>query len=115
MNVLSDLILHTLRAYHRGKARAVTRADLLSYLRSLGHDICDRDLREMVKDLSDETGRPAGVCMCNRGYYLAEEKIESDEAIAYLRKKIFPLWKDIENIIRAYPEFYPDGKQMELF
>jgi len=104
----SDFILYTLRTYHRGKGRAITREALREYLREMGHEMSDRDLREAVKGLGQ-------VCMCNRGYFIAENKVEADESIAYLRKKIFPLWKDIENIVRAYPEFYPDGKQMELF
>ena len=104
----SSFILSALRTYHRGKARAITREALREYLRQMGYDICDRDLREIVKGLGQ-------VCMCNRGYFIAETKAETDESIAYLRKKIFPLWRDIENIIGAYPEFYPSGKQMELF
>jgi hypothetical protein len=104
----SALILHTLSTYHRGKARAITREALRDYLRQVGHEMGDRDLREIVKGLKV-------VCMCNHGYFIAETKVEADESIAYLRKKIFPLWQDIENIIGAYPEFYPGGKQMELF
>ena len=105
---LSSLILDTLRTFNRGKGRAITREALREYLLQMGHDISDRDLREAVKTFGI-------VCMCNHGYFIAESKIETDESIHYLRKKIFPLWKDIENIIRAYPEFYPEGKQMELF
>lgn len=101
------LILHVLRTHHRGKARAITRQALREYLSWEGYSISDRDLREVVKNLGQ-------VCMCNRGYFIAESKAEADESIAYLRKKIFPLWKDIENIKRAYPQFY-SGEQMELF
>lgn len=103
----SDFILQVLRTHHRGKSRAITREALREYLRQVGYGLSDRDLREAVKNLGQ-------VCMCNRGYFIAENKAEADESIAYLRKKIFPLWQDIENIKRGYPQFY-SGEQMELF
>lgn len=103
----SALILDFLRAHHRGKVRAITRESLREHLREIGCEINDRDLRETVKTIKE-------VCTCERGYYVAQDKADTDYSIAYLRKKIFPLWQDIENIKQAYPQFYA-GEQMELF
>jgi hypothetical protein len=101
---LTDYLQH----HCSGKPNAIKRDDLLRVVRGWGYAIGDRDLREAIKTIH-------AVCMCNRGYYIGRTKEETDEAIEYLKKKIFPLWKDIENIQAAYPEFYPKGYQLELF
>jgi len=107
----SDLILSHLRAHHRGKARAITREDLRRHLQDIGQFLSDRDLRELVHEHPDLRGK---VCSCAQGYFIAVCKAETDEAIEYQKKKIFPLWKNTENIKLAYPEFY-DERQGELF
>ena len=97
MTPLSLLLSRRLRTCHVGAAHAISRRDLLRWLRGVGVETTDRKMRYAIKELGD-------VCMCSRGYYIAANVTEAKAAIAYLRKKIFPLWEDVKAIERAYPE-----------
>jgi len=102
----SDLILHTLRAYHRGKGRAITREALREYLRQVGHDICDRDLREAYAALP--------VVSSPQGIFYPETRAELEECRTYYRKAALSLLGRWRRIAQAHPELI-DARQMELF
>lgn len=104
MTPLSALILSKLQREHVGMDRAIQRRDLLRWLRERGVVTTDRKVRYAVKELG---------CVCTgaTGYYLAANTAEARASIEYLRKKIFPLWRDIQAIQRAYPE----AGQLDLF
>jgi hypothetical protein len=97
MTPLCAIVLHKLQTEHVGMARAIQRRALRAWLRDLGVFVTDRKLRYAVKDLG---------CVCTGpdGYYIAASTAEAKASIAYLKKKIFPLWEDIQALQRAYPE-----------
>ena len=103
---LPEIILSKLEREHRGINNAMRREDLLQYLWRYDPGMTDRIMRKLVKLNSR-------ICSCEKGYYIAKHKHESDYSINYLKKKIFPLWDDIKRIQDAYPEFYEQG-QLEL-
>ena len=103
---LPETILSKLEREHRGINNAMRREDLLQYLWRYDSGMTDRIMRKLVKSIPS-------ICSCERGYYLPKNRYEADYAIAYLKKKIFPLWDDIKRIQDAYPEFYEHG-QLEL-
>jgi len=102
----SDLILHTLRTYHRGKARAITREALREYLREMGHEMSDRDLREVYAELP--------VCTCSAGVFYPETAAELEECREYYRKAALSLLGRWRRIAQAHPELI-DATQGELF
>lgn len=95
MTPLSSLILHKLEREHVGMSQAIQRRELLAWLRGQGVVTTDRKLRYAVKDLGV-------VCMCERGYFLAANSDEARASIEYLKRKIFPMWEDIQNIEKSY-------------
>lgn len=102
----SDFILHALRTHHRGKARAITREALRVYLREMGYDICDRDLREAYSALP--------VVTCERGIFYPETAEELQACREYYRKAALSLLGRWRRIAQAHPELI-DARQMELF
>ena len=108
---MTDLLiklLNHLNTYHLGMAKAIKREKLLMYLQGIGYtDLDDRELRRTVKKLKL-------VCCGPEGYFVPVNKEECDYSINYLKKKIFPLWEDIVNIRKSYPQYY-HGEQLELF
>jgi len=102
----SDLILHTLRTYHRGKARAITRDALRECLRQMGYDICDRDLRECYSSLP--------VVSSPQGIFYPETTAELEECREYYRKAALSLLGRWRRIAQAHPELI-DATQGELF
>jgi len=104
---LSELILEKIKQDHQGKENSCKRRYLLNYAHYFDPDLTDRKLRKIIKTI------PV-ICTCERGYFIAISKEESDYSIEYLKKKIYPLWEDVKNIQLAYPQYYQD-EQMELF
>jgi len=102
----SDFILYTLRTYHRGKARAITREALREYLREMGHDISDRDLREAYAALP--------VVSSPQGIFYPETAAELSECREYYRKAALSLLGRWRRIAEGHPELI-DARQMELF
>jgi hypothetical protein len=102
----SDLILSTLRTFHRGKARAITREALRDYLRQVGHEMGDRDLRECYSTLP--------VCSCPAGIFYPETTAELEECREYYRKAALSLLGRWRRIAQAHPELI-NINQMELF
>lgn len=102
----SNLILSTLRTFHRGKSRAITRADLGRYLDSVGYGLSDRDLREVYCALP--------VCTCERGVFWPETRAELEEYRAYLAAKAIPLFSRWKMVAQAHPELI-DQRQGDLF
>ena len=107
--IIPEIILDIIQKDHRGRENAIRREDLLRHIQHKSRDytLTDRRMREIVKSIPQ-------ICSCEKGYYLAGNKSDSDYAIEYLKKKIFPLWDDIKQIQEAYPEYYK-GEQLELF
>ncbi len=104
MTILSAFLLDKLRRQHVGMAHAIQRRDLLAWCCAQGVEVTDRKLRYAVKDLGC-------VCCSAAGYYIPANTDEVKASVAYLKKKIFPLWEDIQALQRAYPEC----GQLELF
>jgi len=102
----SDLILHTLRTYHRGKARAITRDALREYLRQMGYRISDRELRAIYAELP--------VCTCEKGIFWPETIAELEEYRRYLRAKALPLFVRWQRVADAHPGLI-NTQQKELF
>jgi hypothetical protein len=102
-----DLILNLLTRHHIGIDSAIPRRALLNFCQDLDPDIDDREMRRIVKTIPK-------VCTCENGYYIARDKSEVEHSIRYLKKKIFPLWADINRLMKDYPEFF-QGEQMSLF
>ena len=102
----SDLILHTLRTYHRGKARAITREALREYLRQMGYRVSDRELRAIYAELP--------VCTCSAGVFYPESRAELEEYRLYLKAKAIPLFVRWQRVAQAHPELI-DATQGELF
>jgi len=63
----------------------------------------------------DEMAAHPEICSCEGGYYYDGGKADVDYSIEYLKKKAYPLFKKIRSRKRAYPQYYPDPDQMELF
>ena len=103
---LSEFILHTLRAYHRGKAQAITRDDLRAYLAGIGYQLTDRDLREIYVELP--------ICSCERGLFWPETRTEIEECREYYRKAALSLLGRWRRIAEGHPELI-DAEQGELF
>jgi len=96
---------------HRGYDEALPRKEVLKALREHGEWIDDRQMRKIKE-------QTPGVLACLNGYYLAREDEDAgledcEYSIEFFRKKIFPLWKQVEKIKKEHPEFYKYG-QMEL-
>ena len=102
----SGFILDTLRAHHRGKARAITREALREYLRQMGYETCDRDLRECYSTLP--------VCTCSAGVFYPETTAELEECREYYRKAALSLLGRWRRIAQAHPELI-DARQGDLF
>ena len=104
------VMLKTL-AEHRGYKEALPRKEVLKALREHGKWIDDRWMRKIKE-------QTPGVLACLQGYYLAREdedggKEDCEYSIKFFKKKIFPLWGQVEKIEKEHPEFYKRG-QMEL-
>lgn len=102
----SDLILHVLRTYHRGKSRAITRDALRDYLRQMGHEMSDRDLRELYAELP--------IVSSPQGLFWPETAAEIEEYRQYLKAKAIPLFERWQRVAQAHPELI-DARQGELF
>lgn len=102
----SDFILHTLRTHHRGKVRAITREALREYLREMGYEMSDRDLREIYSTLP--------VVTCEHGIFWPETAAELQEYRSYLKAKAIPLFERWQRVAQAHPELI-DARQGELF
>ncbi len=107
--LLVDAIWMKLDESHRGSARAIKREHLLDYLRVIGYpDLSDREMREAIEDHLPR------VCSCARGYYVAADGRERDEAAEYHRKKGLGSLARAKRIVEAYPEFGPEQLKLEM-
>jgi len=105
----SEFYIEIIMKDHRGKRNAIDRERLrkiLLYVYNI--NLTDRMLRRIVKTMPE-------ICSCNHGYYLADDQQDYDDAVEYLKKKIYPLWADIKNMQEAYPEYSTNDEQLELF
>ena len=104
-----NLYIETIMKDHWGKQNAIARERLRKILLYVYNvNLTDRMLRRIVKTIPE-------ICPSEHGYYLAHNQQDFEDAIEYLKKKIFPLWNDIKNLREAYPEFAKDEEQMDLF
>jgi len=95
--------------FHKGKENAITREVLRNTLRYIYNTpLPDREMRRIVKTMPE-------ICSSSHGYYLADSQQDYDDAVEYLKKKIYPLWADIKNLQEAYPEFSKGDEQLSLF
>src|SRR4030042_5945356 len=101
----SGVILDTLRTYHRGKARAITREALREYLRQMGYDLGDRKLRRIYEKLP--------ICSCPTGLFDPQTITEMREFRRYLKAKAIPLFVRWQRVAQAHPELI-DARQGEL-
>ena len=97
---LSRLILHKLRAEHVGKDRAITRADLLNYVRGLGHDVSDRELRAVYVELPIVTD--------SRGIYYPCTATEVQAFYEYLQKRVKAIMARAARVRRAHAGLFED-------
>ena len=101
MTPLSSLLSHKLSHDHVGSAHAISRRDLLRWLRGVGVETTDR------KELGD-------VAACANGYFLPSNREEAIAYDRYMDKKIFPLFEDKKRFHSAWPQYF-DGGQLTLF
>jgi len=97
---LSDLILYTLRMYHRGKTRAITRDALREYLRQMGYRISDRELRALYAELP--------VVADSHGIYYPNTAAEVQAFYEYLQKRVKAEMARAARVRRAHAALFED-------
>ena len=97
---LSRLILHKLRAEHVGKDRAITRADLLAYVREMGYDVSDRELRAVYAELP--------VVADSHGLYYPATAAEVQAFYEYLQKRVKAEMARAARVRRAHAGLFED-------
>jgi hypothetical protein len=102
---LRRLILDKLRTQHAGRARAITRHDLRDYLLQVGHDIGDRDLRELYSELPCVSGQ--------EGIWWPDTASEVEEFCDGLRKRVKSEMVRAAMVRRAHGHLF-ETRQMEL-
>ena len=105
----TEIIIKIIMKGHKGKENAITR-DKLRHVLDLVYytDLPDRLLRRIVKTIPE-------ICSSEHGYYISSSQSDYDDAIEYLKKKIYPLWTNIKNLQGAYPEYSKNDEQLDLF
>ena len=98
--IRSDFILHTLRTHHRGKVRAITRDALREYLRQMGHDISDRELRALYAELP--------VVADSHGIYYPNTAAEVQAFYEYLQKRVKAEMARAARVRRAHAGLFED-------
>ena len=103
--------ISTILTDHRGPGNAIARRELRRALRiTFGDDeTSDREMRAMIKK------HLPGVCYGSRGYYLPRDKGEADKTLDQNRKRALSLFEASSNLRKAYPDWYGNEAQMELF
>ena len=109
---LPDAIMKAMQS-HRGRDRAIPRADLLFQLQARFMDLQDSQLRECYAELPVCSSASAP-----HGLWLPESRLEIDAFIAEYRCHVAPeaVARRLAIFKRAYPGFFPeDERQMGLF
>jgi len=109
---LPDAILKAMQS-HRGRDRAIPRADLLFQLQARFMELQDRQLRECYAELPVCSSASAP-----HGLWLPESRQEIDSFMAEYRCHVAPevVARRLAIFKRAYHEFYPeDDRQRGLF
>ena len=101
----SELILHTLRTYHQGRARAITRDALREYLRQMGHRISDRELRAIYAELP--------VVADSHGIYYPNTAAEVQAFYEYLQKRVKAEMARAARVRRAHAALF-ESRQLGL-
>jgi len=101
----SERILVKLRTEHVGKDRAITRADLLSYVRGLGHDVSDRELRAAYAELP--------VVADSHGIYYPNTAAEVQAFYEYLQKRVKAEMARAARVRRAHAALF-ESRQLGL-
>ncbi len=100
---LVEAIWEKLSTQHVGSSRAIHIANLLDYLRVTGYpNLNEREMRENIEDHLPK------VCSNVKGYFVAADGRERDEAALYHRKKGLGSLARAKRIVEAYPEFGPE-------
>jgi len=104
-----NIYIETVMKDHQGKQNAIARERLRKILLYVYNvNLTDRMLRRIVKTIPE-------ICSCEHGYYISISQQDYEDAIKYLKKKIYPLWTDIKNLQEAYPKYSKNDEQLSLF
>lgn len=103
---ISKIILAKIFSEHRGQENAITRDELLDYVKNFDSTITDRELRDIYSHLP--------VCVCNDGIFWPVKGKEVQDFLVYLRKKAMPMMVRSRMVAEYHSELV-NSFQMELF